>query len=172
VANQLVSPVLLSPAFDPTTVPKDRHPPFVKYQGIWDTGATGSVITQKVVSQLKLKPTGMANVHGAHGVRTVNTHLVNIVLPSEVGIPGVRVTEGDLPAPTDVLIGMDIIGQGDFAVTNFKERTVFSFRTPSLEVIDFETKAVPDNLPIPLNGPCPCNSGRKYKSCCGRARRR
>ncbi len=29
-----------------------------QFQGIWDTGATGSVITEKVVNELGLKPTG------------------------------------------------------------------------------------------------------------------
>jgi hypothetical protein len=33
---------------------------------------------------------------------------------------------------------MDIITQGDFAITNFGGRTMFSFRLPSLESIDFE----------------------------------
>ena len=37
----------------------------------------------------------------------------------------------------DVLIGMDVITQGDFAVTNREGRTVFSFRVPSLIHLDF-----------------------------------
>ena len=37
----------------------------------------------------------------------------------------------------DVLIGMDIITQGDFAVTNRCGRTKFSFRFPSQADIDF-----------------------------------
>jgi hypothetical protein len=32
---------------------------------------------------------------------------------------------------------MDVIGQGDFAVTNHRNETVFSFRIPSVSVIDF-----------------------------------
>ena len=37
----------------------------------------------------------------------------------------------------DVLVGMDIINTGDFAVTNLGGITKFSFRFPSLEHIDF-----------------------------------
>lgn len=37
----------------------------------------------------------------------------------------------------DLLIGMDIIGLGDFAVTNLGGNTVFTFRVPSVEKIDF-----------------------------------
>lgn len=39
----------------------------------------------------------------------------------------------------DVLIGMDIINQGDFAITNQNDKTMLSFRMPSRESIDFTT---------------------------------
>jgi hypothetical protein len=38
----------------------------------------------------------------------------------------------------DIIIGMDIITQGDFAITNFGGNTFFSFRMPSIQTIDFE----------------------------------
>lgn len=37
----------------------------------------------------------------------------------------------------DVLIGMDILSQGDFAVTHFEGKTCFSFRMPSIRRIDY-----------------------------------
>ena len=37
----------------------------------------------------------------------------------------------------DVLIGMDVINCGDFAISNLDGKTSFSFRMPSLERIDF-----------------------------------
>ena len=37
----------------------------------------------------------------------------------------------------EVLVGMDIIGKGDFAVTSRGMNTIFSFRMPSLTHIDF-----------------------------------
>ena len=37
----------------------------------------------------------------------------------------------------DVVIGMDVICNGDFAVTNKDGNTTFSFRIPSEETIDF-----------------------------------
>ena len=36
-----------------------------------------------------------------------------------------------------VLIGMDIITSGDFSVSNYNGKTVFTFRTPSQERIDY-----------------------------------
>ena len=43
-------------------------------------------------------------------------------------------------AQFDVLIGMDIITQGDFAVTNLGGKTKFSFRIPSQASINFVTE--------------------------------
>jgi WD40 repeat protein len=66
-----------------------------------------------------------------------DVYLVNIELPNKYMISGVRVTEGKISGDFEVLIGMDIIQLGDFAVTNYNGRTVFSFRIPSMAHIDF-----------------------------------
>ena len=106
------------------------------YQGIWDTGATNSVITKKVVDELGLKPTGVVEVHHAHGKTNANVYLVNIILPNKVVLPIIRVTEGVLNE-VDLLIGMDVITQGDFSITNKNGKTTMSFRIPSCKEIDY-----------------------------------
>ena len=99
---------------------------------------------------------------------------MNIALPNKVAFSNVRVTKGTL-AGSDVLIGMDIISQGDFAVTNTEDQTVFSFRIPSIQRIDFVKAAKARNptkrstAKVGRNDPCPCGSGRKFKNCCGQA---
>lgn len=122
--------------FDPKLVPANQRPSFEKFQAIWDTGATASVITQDVVNKCGLKPTGMKEVHGVHGKKLAETFLANIRLPNAVMVPNVDVTLGDL-AGADVLIGMDIITLGDFSITNVGGITVFSFRYPSQKTVDF-----------------------------------
>lgn len=108
--------------------------PFV---AIWDTGATHSVITQAVVDACGLVPTGMAKVGHVDGFTQAETYLVNIGLPQNVIFYGARVTKGKLTGEANILIGMNIISQGDFAVTNFNKLTKFSFRVPSMRHIDF-----------------------------------
>ncbi len=103
---------------------------------IWDTGATASVITPKVAKALSLVPISMTEVHTAGGVRTCNVYIVDLMLPNDVFIPNVQVTEADMTT-NDVLIGMDIIALGDFAITNFGGKTRFTFSIPSTRVIDF-----------------------------------
>jgi len=127
---------------------------FREYIAIWDTGATHSAITKRVVEDLKLQPTGVRETRHAGGKSSNNTYLVNIALPNMVMVPHVRVTEVQLIPDDNVaddqqpqlLIGMDIIGLGDFAVTNADRKTVFSFRIPSVQEIDFVPDAQENNV--------------------------
>jgi len=120
--------------FNPTT--GGPHPPFVEFKAIWDTGATGSVITQAVVDRCGLAPIGVTQVNGIHGSKQSEKYLVNIGLPNGVGFAGIQVTRGTMLG-VDVLIGMDIITKGDFAITNKDGKTTFSFRIPSEKTIDY-----------------------------------
>ncbi|GAG66585.1 unnamed protein product, partial [marine sediment metagenome] len=143
-----------------------------KYYAIWDTGATGSVITSKVVEDCELQPTGRCRMHTASTIEDVNVYLVNFWLPNRMMIPNVRVTEGRIAGEVEILIGMDIINKGDFTISNLNGKTVFSFRMPSLECVDYveEIKKLQSAKAnkIGRNDPCPCGSGKKYKKCCGK----
>ena len=112
---------------------------------VWDTGANGTVITKQVADELGLKPIGITEVYHAQGKGLTNEYLVNVALLNGVIIPGVRVTEGIL-AGCDVLIGMDIIAMGDFAVTNANAHggTTLSFCIPSVAEIDFVPRSRDD----------------------------
>lgn len=167
--------VSIAPAFNPQNTPiQPTHKP---YKAIWDTGATSSVITNKVITECFLKPIGMAEVHHAKGKGTSEVFLVNVLLPNNVGVANVRVTQGDLIGDFEVLIGMDIISRGDFTVSNFSGTTHVSFRIPSAGHIDLKEltknkpeeptqKTLPQQQQIGRRAPCPCGSGKKYKNCC------
>ena len=129
--NVLMSPCTIS---DATTAPDESRRSFT---AIWDTSATNSVITQDVVDACRLVATGLESVHNVTGPATQETYLVAIELPNGSRYAPVRVTKGNLQHEIGVLIGMDIINTGDFAVTNLGGITKFSFRFPSLEHIDF-----------------------------------
>jgi len=113
---------------------------FLPIDAIWDTGATGTAITTKVVERLGLIPTGMATVSTANGMALQNTHTVDIGLPNGVIIKGIVATQVDALLGADALIGMDIITLGDFSITNFKGNTCMSFRMPSLHELDYTRK--------------------------------
>ena len=79
-----------------------------QYIATWDTGATNTVVSEKVVKECGLVPTGIIKVSTAGGIMEAYTYVINIVLPDEVKINNLKVTGGKLGG-TDVLIGMDII---------------------------------------------------------------
>ena len=107
------------------------------WRGLWDTGASKSSITQRIVDDLNLIPVGNTNISTANGVVTVKTYFVDFGLPNGVTVKNVLVSCADLGDDIDILIGMDIIRHGDFSITNVNNKTTFSFRTPSVEEIDY-----------------------------------
>jgi hypothetical protein len=135
ITNAVPTPVDVSEAYDPLSGGKE--PPWSRFECIWDTGATNSCITARVASTQNLKPTGQTYSLTAGGKVLCNTYLINIRLPNGVAISAVRVTEAVLSGKTDVLIGMDIISRGDFAITNYHGQTWMSFKIPSTSPIDF-----------------------------------
>lgn len=142
-----------------------------EWVALWDTGATNSVITNKVVSSLGLKPVSLGKAYTPQGEYTAYKYYIDLTLPNGVTINKLIVMEGT-PFGCDILIGMDVIGRGDFAVSNHQGITSFSFRMPSLSKIDFVNNSYMSpqrKLVEPSrNTRCPCGSGKKYKNCCGK----
>ena len=96
----------------------------VSINGIWDTGATGSAITAATAKRLGLLPSGVVNVQTANGSAFQNTYQIDIGLPNNVVIQGIVATEVPaLSGGCDALIGMDVIGMGDFSITNYNGNT-------------------------------------------------
>jgi SEC-C motif/Aspartyl protease len=169
---RLITPVEIFPAFDLAGMPTKSR----TYQALYDTGATNSTITPQVVADLQLASIGAINVGVGGGSLTTTSHLVNIALPNKVMFAMTKVAKMVLLGGIDALIGMDILGMGDFAVTHQGGNTVFSFCFPSQRHVDFVAEigspAVPNAPPavprVARNAPCPCRSGKKYKACHGR----
>lgn len=145
-----------------------------QYTALWDTGATGTCITKRVVEELGLKPIGKANCSHPGGCEMRDRYLVSLVLPNKVGVQDISVVDVEQDGGIDVLIGMDIITMGDFVLTNARDKTHFSFRTPALGGVDFSMPHLYPSIGLPTpkpvrpskNGRCPCGTGKKYKACC------
>lgn len=137
MTNIIVTQVGISQAFD---INKSPHPlsPLKIYFGIWDTGATATMITKKVAQECGLVPIGVENIETANGTMRSNVYLISLKLPhTSSGISSLRVTEGILNGDANVLIGMDVIAGGDFAISSWEGKSYFSFRFPSTRKIDF-----------------------------------
>ncbi|MCH7498877.1 MAG: SEC-C domain-containing protein [Nitrospinae bacterium] len=162
INNVLRNNVKVNKVFDPNPSPITQH----DYIAIWDTGAMSTCITPGVVKDLGLIPTGMKLIKGANSTKYCPTHWVSLYLPNNFIYRRIRVTEIEFSGG-DVLIGMDIISQGDFAVTNYKGKTKFSFRIPSITHIDFVEEFKKSQPIIGRNDPCYCGSTKKFKYCHG-----
>lgn len=177
IANVLMNQVILSPK-------KELHPnsKLVPCKAIWDTGATNCAISTGKARECNLTPTGKAITNTANGPRECLTYVVDLILPCEVVIPNVTVTECELDPKIDMLIGMDIMNLGNFSVSNFNGKTKFSFKIPSDTEIDYvkemskinkkkllqQKKHLEEQIKQHGNEKCPCGSGRKYRYCCGK----
>ena len=133
------------------------------YTAIWDTGASSSAITQRVVNELQLDVISRGTTVTAAGPIETTVHSIHLWLPNSV-VTNCFANCVDLGLlGVDLLIGMDVIVQGDFCISNFEGKTVMSFRIPSQEHIDFVKQCNPNRSSIR-----PCGSGKKYKRCCGK----
>ena len=151
--------------------------------GVWDTGATNSVITKAAAERLGVTVVSMTEVGGVHGKQVVPVYDVQLTLNNQNISLRVRVSEGNTSSfsfegNADILIGMDIITKGDFCISNFDGQTVMTFRVPSLTAIDY-CKEVEEynrclkihNLNVQKHLPdkCACGSGRDFKNCHGKS---
>jgi predicted aspartyl protease len=129
IARQLISSAKVA-----STLVKDAP---LEVNALWDTGATGSVITPNVAKKLGLSVVSQVFISTpTDRNKAANMYYVDIHLPNKVIVSNISVIEG-IPANCDILIGMDIIGFGDFAVSCGGGKTIFSFRVPSMMEIDF-----------------------------------
>ncbi len=162
LSNNLISDVKIGPAFDPTVSNRPDPKGLTKYKALWDTGATSTVITKPVVGDCGLIPTNLARVTSATETRDTFVYYASIWLPNMVCFPFVRVLEAILSDKYDLLIGMDIIVRGDFAVNNSLNVTSFTFRTPSIDRLDFTRP--PQRPLVPLVPPKKKTGRGKRKS--------
>ena len=97
------------------------------YEAIWDTGATGSAVNVKVVQKLGLQEIDVEVATGIGGMTIeVKTYPLVINFPQR-GTYFLESVAG-IEMPNDVVIGMDVIGNGDFALLNGE---IFSYCSPS-----------------------------------------
>jgi predicted aspartyl protease len=108
----------------------------IEYSALWDTGANGSAISVDMAQKLALIPTSVDRVYHANGSSMANIYNIDIYLPNNivfVSVPVIAVFLADF----DILIGMDIISRGDFAITASQGKTKFTFQIPSTHNTDY-----------------------------------
>lgn len=111
-------------------------------KALWDTGATHSAVSDRLAAGMALPTEDFARISTASGILRVPVYLIRLGLPNHFMFDEVEAVEFSYSDEDDydLIIGMDIMTQGDLSLTNFEGRTVFSFRIPSLNRVDFESE--------------------------------
>ncbi|HCC36145.1 MAG TPA: hypothetical protein DEQ14_00210 [Treponema sp.] len=102
-------------------------------KALWDTGAMLSAITPEAAKSLNLVPFNRIKVNGINNTSYAEVVKVTIGLPNTVMVNETNVTVCNLVKDVDLLIGMDIILLGDFAISNAEGKTLFTFVIPPFE---------------------------------------
>lgn len=98
---------------------------------VWDTGASNTCISKRIVQSLKIIPIGMSRHNTTSGTVDCMDYVVDVLLPNGIALKDVRVSDFAGGKNVDVLIGMDIICAGDMSITNALGKTMMSYRIPS-----------------------------------------
>lgn len=102
-----------------------------RFTAVWDTGATGTMISQKVAKILNLCPCGSTNITGVHGTERANQYVVDLVFGNGFSLKNIKVAEASDGGGFDVLVGMDVIGNGAFFIDGAsQDDTVVEFAYP------------------------------------------
>lgn len=91
---------------------------------IWDTGATSSMISKSVAKKLMLDAAGKTRVSGVHGIEDTAVYYADLIFGNGFVIPRVRMSEAADNGGFDILIGMDIIGRGEFYVSGVSGKSL------------------------------------------------
>jgi hypothetical protein len=102
--------------------------------GIFDTGATGSMISENVAKELSLIPCGNITVSGVHGTENANLYKLDIIFGGKYILPDHTVSGAGNDAGFDLLIGMDIIAMGNLTIFRENGKTFFTFYLPDISI--------------------------------------
>ncbi len=108
--------------------------PYITDNALWDTGASLSAISRKLIDVLHLEPYSKAMVSSLHEVKLEDTYLVHLLLPTTDTILDVECTKAHTD-DYDFVCGMNVIGYGDFFVSNFEDKTSVAIRIPSEKMV-------------------------------------
>ena len=113
-------------------VPSHR---FFTKNAAWDTGAEITILSPRVVETLGLKSVGKSSVMGIGGDEEVDVFCIHVGLPNGYLYEDLIVYCSEID-DYDILIGMDLISQSDFFLTNIKGDNIFAFQYPATGKIE------------------------------------
>lgn len=110
----------------------------IPIKALWDTGSSESVISSNLIKELSLQSIGSALLNGTSLSCKTKIYETILLLAGKQRI-SLQVTESSQIGDSgiDLLIGLDVIGMCDFAISSDNEYLYMSIRYPSKGLIDF-----------------------------------
>ncbi|MBQ3699809.1 MAG: hypothetical protein II886_07860 [Prevotella sp.] len=99
-------------------------------RAMWDTGSNATILSAKLISELRPERFGQGGMTGIGGQYEGDTYLVHVSLPTGDVITYQEVYEANL-GDYDAIIGMDIITRGNFHLDCDHGEILFSFELPN-----------------------------------------
>jgi predicted aspartyl protease len=100
------------------------------YTGIWDTGAEITMITPRIFNELGLTQIDETPICGVNStIVKAPVVLVTLNLENKITAPSFRVVVSDMYG-ADMLLGIDLIQNGDLAISTHGGKTLFTFVWP------------------------------------------
>lgn len=127
-----------------TPVVVQSHKEIIKVNALWDTGSNRTYISNALANTLKLQSKGNKTTITSGGDIESNLYNITLYLNDFICFSVCAPSYPNTVLNSDVVIGMDIIGQGDFAITNKNGNTIFTFRTPSQAELKFSENNISD----------------------------
>ena len=113
----------------------------VSTNALWDTGAVMSAITPDIRDKLKAVTVYRKTIAAIHTTQDVDIVSITLELPNRVVKQTIEIAVCKLTSNAEMIIGMDIISLGDFALSNGNDQTLFSFAVPPFkDKIDFSKR--------------------------------
>lgn len=142
LAGQLLTPVIIYPELDINEVKFNNilsNSAISDYQfiALWDTGANCSCIKPEAAKKIGIdknivKLTEVTGVNSKTELKPIYK-VGALILPNRTVIPNFHFVESNIASTADMIIGMDVILAGDFAICNHGGTTTFSFSIPCHE---------------------------------------
>jgi Aspartyl protease. len=110
----------------------------IPVKALWDTGSSDSVISSDLAKRLGLHSVGKAKINSSGSTYQSGLYEVVLLLDEKETI-NLHVMESHQldKSGIDMLIGLDVICLGDFALSTYDGTICLSFRMPSKGLINF-----------------------------------
>ena len=109
----------------------------MEVDALWDTGSSYTYISRRLASQMGMISVGQSGYITPTGASISEQYVIEIILPDGTHVTDVHAGGSDIDAMgIDLILGLQIILLGDFAIRHRDGQTFMSFLCPPNDATD------------------------------------